>query len=64
MMCQVPMDHPIDQDTLKELEDHAAEIAGGAGKILAGYFGRSLKVDYKDDAERDPVTEADRETQS
>ena len=58
------MDHPIDQATLKELEDHAVEIAGGAGKILAGHFGRSLKVDYKDDAQRDPVTEADRETQS
>ncbi len=57
------MAHRIDEATLKELEDHAAEIAGGAGKILAGYFGRSLTVHYKDDAERDPVTEADREVQ-
>ena len=58
------MDYRIDEATLKELESHAAEIAEGAGKILAGHFGRSLKVDYKDDGERDPVTEADRETQS
>ena len=39
------------------------EIAGGAGKILSGYFGRPLKVDYKDDSERDPVTEADHDAQ-
>ena len=58
------MDHRIDEAALKELESHAAEIAEGAGKILAGHFGRPLKVDYKDDAERDPVTEADRETQT
>ena len=54
----------IDEATLKELEAHAAEIAEGAGKILAGHFGRPMKVDYKDEAKRDPVSEADRETQA
>jgi myo-inositol-1(or 4)-monophosphatase len=58
------MDDRINKATLQEIENHAVEIAGGAGRILAGHFGRSLKIDYKDDAERDPVTEADHETQA
>ena len=39
------------------------ELARGAGEILAGYFGRPIEVEFKDDKERDPVTRADKATQ-
>ena len=58
-MPQTPGD-----DLLAEIESHAAEIARGAGELLSGHFERLLRVDYKDEAESDPVTAADKETQS
>ena len=54
---------PPSDDLLAEIESHAAEFARGAGKILSGHFEAPLQVDYKDEAESDPVTAADKETQ-
>ncbi len=47
----------------QEIEQHAVEIARGAGRILAGHFGKQIAVEFKDEHERDPVTAADKETQ-
>ncbi len=47
----------------REIEANAVELAWGAGKILAGHFGRAIEVEFKDDKERDPVTRADKATQ-
>lgn len=54
-----------DDSTLVEIENHAVEIARAAGAILARNFANvaSLNVEYKDDKESDPVTNADKETQ-
>ena len=54
-----------DNATLVEIESHAVEIARAAGAILARNFANvaSLKVEYKDDKESDPVTNADKEAQ-
>ena len=57
------MTQPPQDDLLAEIETLAAEMARGAGEILTEHFGRPLKVDYKDEAEKDPVTPADTETQ-
>ena len=46
-----------------EIEQHAVEIARGAGRILAGHFGKEIAVEFKDEHERDPVTAADKEAQ-
>ena len=54
----------LNDDTLaQEIEAAAAELARGAGDILAGHFGRQLAIEYKDESERDPVTEADKASQ-
>ena len=50
-------------DLLAGIESHAVEIAQGAGELLGGHFESLLRVDYKDEAESDPVTAADKETQ-
>ena len=55
---------PPDAAALAELEQAAAEFAAGAGKLLAGYFGQTLGVEYKDRAGQDPVTTADRAAQA
>ena len=47
-----------------DIEAAAVEFARGAGTLLAGYFGRSITVEYKDKARQDPVTAADKETQT
>ena len=54
---------PDDEDTLREIEAHAAKIARGAGDILRGHFEHALNVEYKDDKQSDPVTNADYECQ-
>ncbi len=53
----------IDEALLKQIEDHATLIAREAGAILARHFGGSLDVQYKDEKNTDPVTNADKETQ-
>ncbi len=52
-----------DDALAQDIERHAVEIARGAGRILAGHFGRQITVEFKDEHERDPVTAADKETQ-
>ena len=47
-----------DSALLAEIEAHAVEIARGAGAMLARDFGKPLKVEYKDEGKRDPVTDA------
>ena len=54
----------LDDAQILEIERHAVDIARGAGKILAGHFGRSIEVEFKDDKQRDPVTAADKQTQA
>jgi myo-inositol-1(or 4)-monophosphatase len=54
--------------TLPEIEQHATTIAAEAGALLLDIFHRSasvssdvaINVEYKDEAQRDPVSEADR----
>jgi myo-inositol-1(or 4)-monophosphatase len=53
---------PADE-TLLEIEQLAVELATEAGAILRHYFSRSLRVDFKQEGQRDPVTEADREVE-
>ena len=58
--------HTVPQNApLVEIEQHAVEIARAAGAILARNFANvaSLNVEYKDDKENDPVTNADKEAQ-
>ncbi len=50
-------------DLLARVEARAVELARGGGELLSGYFGGNLSIQYKDDNQRDPVTDADRETQ-
>lgn len=48
---------------LIEIDAHATAIARQAGSILLKHFGNSLNIEYKDKHERDPVTNADHESQ-
>ena len=48
-----------DEETLREIESHAVRIAREAGYILRAHFERALNVQYKDDKQSDPVTDAD-----
>ena len=54
---------PPDDSTLAAIEEHAVRMARRAGQTLMGYFGSPLDVDFKDEAESDPVTNVDREVQ-
>ena len=47
-----------------EIELAATEFARGAGNLLSRHFGRALNIEYKDKAQQDPVTTADKETQA
>ncbi len=50
----------LDDDlTLRDIERHAARIAKEAGELLRFHFERALNVQYKDDRQSDPVTNAD-----
>ena len=54
----------LDDKEIFDIERQAVELARGAGEILAGHFGRSIAVEFKDEKERDPVTAADKSTQA
>ncbi|MCY4416519.1 MAG: inositol monophosphatase [Chloroflexi bacterium] len=54
----------LPESDLMQIESAAAEFARGAGDLLAGHFGKTISVEYKDKAQQDPVTAADKETQS
>ena len=53
----------VDDKLTRDVETAAVQMARGAGEILAGYFGRQMSIEYKDEAQRDPVTAADKESQ-
>ena len=57
------MNHSLDSDLLARIESRAIELAGGGGDILSRYFGGNLNIEFKDDNQRDPVTNADTEAQ-
>ena len=46
------------------IEAAAVEFARGAGALLSQHFGNVIGVEYKDKAQQDPVTAADKETQA
>ena len=48
-----------DELTLRDIERHAAKIAREAGELLRWHFESALNVQYKDDKQSDPVTNAD-----
>ena len=48
-----------DELVLRDIERHAAKIAREAGELLRYHFERALNVQYKDDKQSDPVTNAD-----
>ena len=50
---------PDDDEALREIEEHAVRIARESGAILRAHFERALNVEYKDDKQSDPVTNAD-----
>ncbi len=52
-----------DPNLAQQIEAAAAELARGAGDVLAGYFGRQMAVRFKDEHQRDPVTPADQASQ-
>ncbi|MBQ10867.1 MAG: hypothetical protein CMJ45_04890, partial [Planctomyces sp.] len=52
-----------DEKLARQIEDLAVQLAGGAGEILAGHFGRQMTIEYKDETKRDPVTAADKACQ-
>ncbi len=53
----------VDDKLAGDIAAAAEEMARGAGDILLGHFGRSITVEYKDEAERDPVTSVDKASQ-
>ena len=53
----------IDDALAGQIAAAAQEMAGGAGEILLGHFGRKIDVEYKDEAQKDPVTSADKASQ-
>ena len=57
------MTEQLDNQLLAHIETRAVELARGAGEILSRYFGGNLSIEFKDDRGRDPVTNADTESQ-
>tara|TARA_B110000014_G_scaffold223000_1_gene180455 strand:+ start:1624 stop:2559 length:936 start_codon:yes stop_codon:yes gene_type:complete len=53
----------LDEQLIKTIHDEAFKLATEAGKILSGYFGKQISIQFKDKSERDPVTSADTNTQ-
>jgi len=49
----------MENDDLKAIENAAAEIAFNAGGLLLNHFTQTLAVEYKEDYQKSPVTEAD-----
>ena len=54
---------PVGEQLAREIADFAAQLARGAGDLLLDHFGRRITVEYKDEAQRDPVTSADKACQ-
>ncbi|MBI3089342.1 MAG: inositol monophosphatase [Candidatus Tectomicrobia bacterium] len=49
---------------LEQIETMAVRFARGAGRIVLGYFGADVEVNYKSKGKADPVTNADRESEA
>lgn len=55
----------MEAQELKEIEQQAAEVAWGAGRLLLGRFQQPMTVEWKGKrAGRDPVTDVDRQVES
>ena len=52
-----------DDATLRKIEEHAVELAKGAGRILEAHFGKALDVEFKAKDKTDPVSQADKESE-
>ena len=50
----------IDPDLLSSIEEHAVSLATSAGELLLDYFHRDMKVEYKSEGSRSPVSDADK----
>ncbi len=50
----------IDPDLLSSIEEHAVSLAASAGELLLEYFHGDLKVEYKSEGARSPVSDADK----
>ena len=50
----------IDPDLLSSIEEHAVSLAASAGELLLDYFQRDMKVEYKSQGSRSPVSDADK----
>ena len=60
----IPESDAISDGLLADIEARATEMAREAGAILASHFGHGkLEVEFKDEKQRDPVTNADKECQ-
>ena len=53
----------LDETLSQQIEAVAVRLAQGAGELLADHFGRPMSIEYKDKAQRDPVTTADKTCQ-
>ncbi len=50
----------IDPGLLSSIEEHAVSLAASAGELLLDYFQRDIKVEYKSEGSRSPVSDADK----
>ena len=50
----------VDPDLLASIEEHAVSLAASAGQLLLDYFHRDMKVEYKSEGSRSPVSDADK----
>ena len=50
----------IDPELLSSIEEHAVSLAASAGELLLDYFHGDLKVEYKSEGSRSPVSDADK----
>ena len=50
----------IDPSLLSSIEEHAVSLAASAGELLLDYFQRDIKVEYKSEGSRSPVSDADK----
>ena len=50
----------IDPELLSSIEEHAVSLAASAGELLLEYFHGDLKVEYKSEGSRSPVSDADK----
>ena len=57
------MEQAGDGDLPRRLESTAIDLARAAGVVLREHFSKAIDVEYKDEAERDPVSTVDKASQ-